>query len=296
MVQYISIGMKTDKAGGETKKDTIAQTKDPWNYWVFRTSLNGFVSTEEAYTSSSINGGISVNRVTEELKTGFEINGGKNKSIYRFEDDNGIPQKLTIRNDNYQISHFLVKSLTSHWSLGYEANVSRSSFSNNKLQPVLRSGIEYNIYPYKQVNTKFFTISYVLDLRRNYYFDTTLYDKIKETLAGHSVESDFTFNQKWGTIDCGLEYHNYFHDWKLFNLEANIELNIRITGGLSFNLYTSAELIRDQIYLPKEGASSQEVLTRRRQIATGYQLFTHFGINYRFGSKLSNFVNPRFGN
>lgn len=295
MAQYISIGMKIDNADNEVKKDTMAQTKDPWNYWVFRTSLNGYVSAEEAYTTSSLNGGFSVNRVTEELKTGLEINGGKNKSIYRFDDDNGVPQKLTIRNDNYEVSHFLVKSLTNHWSLGYEAKISRSSFSNNKMQSLLRSGIEYNIYPYKQVNTKYFTISYVLDLRRNIYFDTTLYDKTKETLAGHSVESNFTFNQKWGTIECGLEYHNYFHNWKLLNLQANVELIIRITGGLSFNLYTSAELIRDQIYLPKEGASSQEVLTRRRQIASGYQLFTHFGISYRFGSKLNNFVNPRFG-
>jgi len=296
MAQYISIGMKTDKAGSEAKKDTIAQTKDSWNYWVFRTSLNGYISTEEAYTTSSINGGFSANRVTEELKTGFEVNGGKNKSVYRFDDDNGIPQKLTIRNDNYQVSHFLVKSLTDHWSYGYEAKISRSSFSNNKMQPLLRTGVEYNIYPYKQVNTKYFTISYLLDLRRNIYFDTTLYDKTKETLAGHSIKGNLTVNQKWGTIECGLEYHNYFHDWKLLNLQANVELSIRITGGLSFDLYTSAELIRDQIYLPKEGANSQEILTRRRQIATGYQLFSHFGISYRFGSKLNNFVNPRFGN
>jgi len=71
-------------------------------------------------------------------------------------------------------------------------------------------------------------------------------------------------------------------------------VDIRITGGLSFNIYTSAELIHDQLFLPKEGATPQEVLTRRRQLASGYRLFTFFGISYRFGSKLNNFVNPRF--
>jgi hypothetical protein len=84
------------------------------------------------------------------------------------------------------------------------------------------------------------------------------------------------------------------HNWKYFKLEANFELDIRITGGLSFSVATSAELIRDQLELPKEGATPQEVLTRRRQLASGYRFSTHFGISYRFGSKLNNFVNPRF--
>jgi len=50
----------------------------------------------------------------------------------------------------------------------------------------------------------------------------------------------------------------------------------------------------DQIYLPKDEADITEVLTRRRQIASGYNFYTSFGLNYRFGSKLNNFVNPRF--
>jgi hypothetical protein len=53
-------------------------------------------------------------------------------------------------------------------------------------------------------------------------------------------------------------------------------------------------LTRDQIFLPKGGATSQEVLTRRRQLASGYNIYSYFGLNYRFGSKLNNFVNPRF--
>ena len=77
-------------------------------------------------------------------------------------------------------------------------------------------------------------------------------------------------------------------------LDDNFERSEIATGGLSFNIYTSAELTRDQIFLPKEGATPQEVLTRRRQLASGYRFYTYFGINYRFGSKLNNFVNPRF--
>ena len=159
---------------------------------------------------------------------------------------------------------------------------------------MLQTGIEYNIFPYKQVNTKSLTISYLLDARQNQYIDSTLYDKTKETLLGHSVRAKLSLNQKWGTIRLGTEYHNYFHNWQYLNLEANVELEIRITGGLSFSIYSSGSLIRDQLFLPKEGATAQEVLTRRRQLASGYSFFTYFGISYRFGSKLNNFVNPRF--
>ena len=186
------------------------------------------------------------------------------------------------------------KRSNDHWSYGYELALSRSSFSNNKGRVLFRTGFEYDIFPYKEVNTKFFTLSYTVDVRRNSYFDTTLFDKLKETLWGHAVEANLSFKQKWGTIEFGIDYHNYFHNWKYLNLGINGEVDIRITGGLSFNFYAYAELSRDQIYLPKEEADITEVLTRRRQIASGYNFFTHFGLNYRFGSKLNNFVNPRF--
>jgi hypothetical protein len=114
-------------------------------------------------------------------------------------------------------------------------------------------------------------------------------------LYGHGAETELSFNQKWGTTSFGIEYHNYFHKWDLLNLEMNGQVDVRITGGLSFNVYASGELVRDQLSLPKEGATEQEILTRRRQLASGYNYFISFGLHYRFGSKLNNFVNPRFG-
>ena len=286
----IAIEMKTKT--DEKKKDTSA-TKDPWNYWVFRAGANGFISADEVYKSSRVGANFAANRVTEELKVGFEAYGGKNRDSYYLEDSAG-KQKIVNKNEDYNFQHYLIKSITGHWSYGYQVELSRSSFSNNKGRLLFRTGFEYDIFPYKEVNTKFFTLSYTVDVRRNSYFDTTLYDKLKETLYGQSVEANLSFKQKWGTIEFGIDYHNYFHNWEYLNLGVNGEVDIRITGGLSFNFYAYAELSRDQIYLPKEEADVTEVLTRRRQIASGYNFFTHFGLNYRFGSKLNNFVNPRF--
>lgn len=294
MANKVQIQMKTDRQViGEAAK-TQSATKDPWNYWVFRVGTNGSINLDEVYKETRFSGRLSASRVTEESKIGFELDAGKNKSDFEYEDDMGNITKFTNRNNNFEFSHYLVKSINQHWSWAYELNSSRSTFSNNKFRGLLKAGMEYNIFPYKLVNTKSFTISYTVDVRQNKYIDSTLYDKTKETLAGHGLEANLSINQKWGSISFGTEYHNYLHNWKFFSLEANAEIDIRITGGLSFNIYTSAELTRDQIYLPKGGATQQEVLTRRRQLASGYSFSTFFGLNYRFGSKLNNFVNPRF--
>jgi len=291
----IAIDMKKKEGGKKDEtKATSSDVKDPWNYWVFRIGINGHFDADAVYKSSRLSTSLSANRVTDKIKIGFEVNAGKNKESYELEDDTGATVKIINKNDDYQLQHFLVKSISSHWSYGYEIILSRSTFSNNKHRAMFNTGIEYNIFPYKEVNTKLFTLAYTVDVRRNAYFDSTLYDKKAETLAGHGFEAKLKINQKWGTIFFGTEYHNYLHNWKYFNLGVNGEVDIRITGGLSFNIFTSAQLIRDQLYLPKEGATPQEVLTRRRQLASGYRLFTFFGISYRFGSKLNNFVNPRF--
>ncbi len=71
-------------------------------------------------------------------------------------------------------------------------------------------------------------------------------------------------------------------------------MDVRISGGLSFYMYAFGSIVRDQLSLPKGAASEQEILTRRRQLASGYNFYTSFGLNYRFGSKVNNFVNPRF--
>ena len=294
MAAQIQIQMKSDKPDSTVKVNSGAAFADPWKYWVFLTGLGGNYNVDAVYKESQFNGNISASKITEDIKIVFELEGLKSKSEFEYKDDNGITQKFTNRNNNYNVSHSLIKSINQHWSWGYLASISRNTFSNNKSRYHFFTGVEYNIFPYKLVNTKKFTIAYLLDVRRNHYIDTTLYEKKKETLYGHGLEAKLSVNQKWGQIHLGSEYHNYLHNWKYFNLEFNSELDIRITGGLSFNIYTSAELIRDQLELPKEGATPQEVLTRRRQLASGYNFQIHFGFSYRFGSKLNNFVNPRF--
>lgn len=291
-VNGITITMKQENTGDE-KKDA-ALTKDPWNYWVFRVSANGYLNADAVYKSLRYSSRFSANRITDKIKLEFSVNGSKDKTTYEYETTTGT-EKFTVDNDNYGLNHYLIKSLDEHWSYGYEANLTSSTFSNMRRRLFFRTGVEYDIFPYKDVNNKLFTISYTVDIRNNKYYDSTLYEKTKETLTGHSLEVKLTLNQKWGTVNMGASYHNYFNNWKYYNLGMDMFLNVRISGGLSFNIGAFGGLTRDQIYLPKGGATEQEVLTRRRQLASGYNYYTSFGLTYRFGSKLSNYVNPRFG-
>ncbi|MDZ4795842.1 MAG: hypothetical protein SGI83_16295 [Bacteroidota bacterium] len=310
LVKYIKLGLapcvaKTEAAKDavismkrvETeanKKDSLSQpTKDSWNYWVFRVGANGNFNADANYKDRRLGANFSANRTTEELKVSFGFYASTNKSVFEFEDA-GVRQKIINNNHNIDFSHSLIKSINDHWSYGYETNYSQNTFSNNKGRVYVRAAVEYDIFPYKEVNNRFFTISYGLTARNNHYYDTTIYNKVRETLFGHRADANLSLNQKWGTTSFGINYQNYFHDWKLFNLGIFTSTDVRITGGLSFRIYFSGELTRDQVYLPKGGATEQEILTRRRQIASGYNYYTSFGLNYRFGSKLNNFVNPRF--
>ncbi len=292
-IENISIQVKENRA---TDSGAVAPlvTRDPWNFWVFRVSTNGNINADKVYKGFRYSGNVSVNRVTDKLKVSFNFNFSKNKNTFEFDNAAGGTDKIEVKNENYQVNHQLVKSLSEHWSVGYDITASRSTFNNYKFLAVIKPAIEYDVFPYKKVANKLLTIRYGIDFSESRYIDTTLYDKIHQTLVGHGLDVALTFNQKWGTINMSGSYHNYLNNPSYYNMGLGGGVNIRITGGLSFNVYTFGSILRDQLYLPKGQATQQDILTRQRQISTNYNLFTYFGISYRFGSKLNNFVNPRF--
>lgn len=266
---------------------------DPWDYWIFRLGVNGNLNADAVYRNYRYSSNLSANRTTEKWKYGLFLNASKNQSSFKYDDGTG-EVKFTVVNHDLSLYHYLVGSMNDHWSWAYDVRLSQSTFSNYKLRSEVSAGLEYNIYPYKDVNNKLFTISYVLIARQQRYYDTTIYNKLKEGILAQGVKANMSMNQKWGNLSVGLSAENFLNNWSFFNVGLNAYTNIRITGGLSFFVAAFGGVTRDQVFLPKGGASPQEVLARQRQLASGYSYYTSFGINYRFGSKLNNFVNPRF--
>lgn len=269
-------------------KDSGSIKKDPWKYWVFRVGADGNLSGDNNYKSISISGNFSVNRVTEKYKTFLFARLGYNEN--QFIDGN---DKITIANRRQTIQYGQTFGIDEHWSWGVYGSTIINTFSNYKLNTTLKPVIEYSITSYKDFNTQAFTISYEIGPQLYSYFDTTIYLKTKETLGRQTLIAHFNTNKKWGSISTSMSYSNFLQNFKYFNLNSFVNLSINIKGNITLFGYGSYNIIRDQFNLRKGNASSTDILTRQRQLATGYEFFSGFGISYRFGSKLNNFVNPR---
>ena len=96
---------------------------------------------------------------------------------------------------------------------------------------------------------------------------------------------------------CAAEvvFAQFLNRRRFYSVSAFGETSVRLFKGFSFNTFATIGRTRDQIYLPKAGATPQEILVRQRQLATSYQYSVNFGIAYSFGSIFNNVVNPRFG-
>jgi hypothetical protein len=268
--------------------------RDSWNYWVFRVGANGNMSLDQNYLNTNLNSSLSANRTTEETRAEFRLSTGRNRAVYKYEDENGVEQSFTVINTSYNLNHTLVLAINDHWSYGYYLFLRNSTFSNFQNSVRLIPAMEYNIFPYKEVNNKYLAFGYGIELTHNNYYEETLYNKMEESLLGHSARLVSRFNQKWGSLNGSIYYNNFWHDWSLYSIELNLEADVRVTGNLSFYVYAFGGVTRNQVFIPKGSASPEDVLTRRRQLASNYNFGMWFGINYRFGSMLNNFVNPRF--
>lgn len=288
----IEIGMHEVE---EKKEQTQAQGagKDKWNYWVFNAGIDGNMVQDEVYSTRLLKGSFSMNRTTPEKRISFSMSGSNTGSSYKV-NYNESQMVYNVSNTDYTFYHSYVSSINNHWSWAYNTSYGSNTFNNIRSRKYLGAGIEYAIFPYSEINTRFFTINYKWEAQSNFYYDSTIYDKMNEFLPGHRIEANLSVKQKWGNISAKLAYSNLFKDHLLNNLNYNLSCDIRITGGLSIYFYSSGALVHDQIYLAKGMASAEDVLTKRRQLKSGYYLYTGVGLNFRFGSMLNNFVNPRF--
>jgi hypothetical protein len=264
---------------------------DNWDNWVFRTSFNGYLDAQKTYKSSYLNGNFSANRITKDWK--INLSARYSYSIDKFDIED---ETYSSDNNSKSFNALIVKSITDHWSYGGSFYIGSSSYSNLQISSSFMPGIEYDIYPYSESTRRQLRLLYKVGYNYVNYFDTTIYDKTKENLWLHSLVAAYEVVQKWGSINVSLGYSNYFHDWSKNNLSLYGFIDLRIAKGLSVNFGGGASLIHDQLGLVKGGATTEEVLLRRKELATQFQYFTMFGFSYTFGSIYNNVVNPRFGN
>lgn len=263
---------------------------DPWHFWVFSLSANGFLSGEQSYEYGSYNGSFSATRVTPDLKLRASLSSSLSRQKFIYEDET-----IDSRSESFALSGLAVKSLGEHWSAGAALGAQSSSYRNVDREFTIAPAVEYNVFPYADSTKRQLRILYRVGLRSVRYREITIYDRTSETRWDEALNVTLEFKQPWGTVSTSLEGSHYFHDLRRNRLELNGEVSLRVWKGLSFNFDGGGSRIHDQLGLVKAGASLDEVLLRRKQLETSYNYYLSVGVSFTFGSIHSNVVNPRFG-
>jgi hypothetical protein len=281
LARYVGYGPAADRftlryMAPPSERTAVTQAvRDPWNYWTFRTSLNTFLNGEQSYRSSNFHTSFAASRITQGLKIEADAYTSTNRSEYELDDSTTV----TSRSENFGGSLLVAPSLGAHWGWATYLSAERSTYQNKALDLELYAGVEYDIWPYEEVTRRLLTLRAYGGLRHFRYDEETLYGKTEETLASLNLESSLDVTQPWGTVGLNLEASTYLHDLSKNQIELGGEVEVRVVRGLSLEVYGEVASIHDQLYLPAEGASEEEVLLRRRQLATSYSYYTSVGLS-----------------
>lgn len=270
---------------------TAAAQKDRWNFWVFRVNAGGNFNGEESSTGRSVRGSFSASRTTDNWRMSF--NGSANYRDNRYVLEEG--ETLLSVSRNLDAGGIAVKSLTPHWSLGILGSAGASTFRNYALRTRVAPGIEYNLFPYSESTRRMLTLQYTVGYDLHHYREETIFGKMREQLLDHRAEVGLSLRQPWGSAFSSMNFSQYLTDPKKYSVGVFGGTNVRLFKGFSFNVFGEYSRTRDQIYLPKGNATTEDILLRQRQLFTGYEYRLNFGVNYSFGSIFNNIVNPRFG-
>lgn len=277
-----------------------AATHDPWNAWVYTINGGAFLNGQHSIHSASINVSLGAERTTEQWKHRFSVYENYNQDVF-----SDLPQFDTLGNQigtktvksvsrSYGGSLLVVRSLNPHWSAGVQGSANHATFSNIELSLSLGPALEYDIYPYSQSTRRELTLQYSIQPQYYRYIDTTIFGKTRETLGSQSLTTALSVTQPWGSATVSLTASHYLQNFQQNRIVLFGNLNFRLFKGLSLNVQGDIARIHDQRALPEAGATPDEILLRRRELATSYSYFTFINLQYRFGSTLNNTVNPRF--
>jgi len=263
---------------------------DPWNFWVFSLSVNGFLSGQKSYQYQSWFGGATANRVTPEwkIRAAVEFNWSKNSYDYQ-----GFLYESA--SESRSATGLVVRSLDDHWSIGASVAAGDSTYNNYDFRLAVKPAVEFDVFPYSEATKKQLCFLYYVGPEFLRYREETIFDKRRETLWRETLSIALDLKRPWGSLSAAISGSHYFHDFRKNRLRLDAEISWRIFKGLSLNIDGGGARIRDQLALPKGEASLEEVLLRRRQLATGYDYYLSAGLSYTFGSVHSTLVNPRFG-
>lgn len=277
-------------AAPTTASASPQSVKDPWNFWVYRVSANGFGNGEKRQSFVNGSASASANRVTQSWKVNLSTSLGYDQS--RFDLGNG--KTFTNIQRNYGGNALLVKSISDHLSAGITATSQFSDFNNYDLNLRVAPAVEYNVFPYKDFTRRQLTAFYAIGVASMRYQDVTIYDRTSETRPVHNFLLAWNARQPWGSVSMSLFGSQYLHNVSYNSYGIGGFTDLRIAKGLAINIGGNYSRVNDQLYLRRGALSENEIIARQQALATNYRFFMHLGLSYTFGSIYNTVVNPRF--
>lgn len=261
---------------------------DPWKKWVFDLGLNVGYEMESNQKDMDLEGNFRARHTSEQWRVRSEI-----EYDYKHREVTQEHIDFIHTNDRINMEGSVVRSLTDHWSAGTFLEADKNSSRNLQFSFRWNAALEWNLYPYAESHQKEFTIAYYLGPVFMNYIEETIFDKRGERMIGHQISINYQLNKAWGSLDARLNGFQYINDPTKNRITFDAGARIRVTNGLSFRIYGEYQIIHDQIYLPKGSASLEDILLKRKSIATDFSLDLYVGVVYTFGSIYNSIVNTR---
>ena len=270
--------------------EAVAPARDPWNGWVFNVGASSNMSGERTTQFNSINGSLSARRTTDAWKINFTARENYRESKFDFDGT-----KSTFINRTYSFTQLVVRSLGPRLSAGLRGAVGSSTFENKQLYWRVAPAIEFDVFPYSESTRRMLTAQYAAGVESFDYHEETIYFRTEETRPLHTLSIGLVQNQPWGNVNVGTEAGQYLNETNRNYVTVFGSTGLRLFKGFNFNVGGSFSAIKNQLYLPRRGATPEEILLQQRRLATNYSYFAFTGISYTFGSVFNPVVNPRFG-
>ncbi|MFL5574650.1 MAG: hypothetical protein ACJ79S_01545 [Gemmatimonadaceae bacterium] len=283
--------LRVSYAAPPSAEGARAEPRDSWNHWTFGTTIDGSLNGEKSFRFLGAHGSLWANHTTQAWKIAVSLQAGYSENRV---EASGIAPITTVWRD-YGLNTLVVKSLGGHWSAGAQGTLTSSTFLNQSRALRLAPAVEYDLFPYSQSTRRQLTIQYSVGATSFDYAQETIFGRTAETLLDERVVASFGVVQPWGSAAASLEGSHYLRDVSKRRGVATGNVGLHLIGGLSLRLLGGLELVQDQLYLSKQGATDEEILLRQRQLATSFRYWSSIGFGYTFGSPFADVVNPRFG-
>lgn len=286
----LEVGLREARERVERPGAGAVPEEDPWDFWVFRTSVNGSLSGEERQNSRHLRLAGSANRTTEAWKVNTNLRGSWTRREFELNDSTTFVNKTS----NWGTDLLVAKSVAPHWSLGGTMAASSSTRFNKDLSVEFGPGLEWSLFPYPEATRRELIVFYTIGVEHVWWEEETIFEKTEEWIFEEALLAGLEFRQPWGEADFFVRGSHFLDDFSKWQLSVGGGLEWRIVRGLNLDVNANYSEIHNQIYLPREGATDEEILVQRRQLATGYEYRVSLGLSYSFGSIYNNIVNNRF--